>query len=198
MGVTNALFGQTRHALLSTFFSRPDEAFYVNELVRTINKGTGTVQREIKNLASEKLVIKTKKGNRCFYKANRDNYFYPEIREIVSKSSIQETPAAMRAALKPLKKRINAAFVFGSMAKKTAIAESDVDVLIVGDVKMKDVLARVGRAAAVLHRDINPMIYTPEEFKARSREKNHFLTAVLAGEKNFLIGDSGEIERLGR
>jgi len=189
--------GQTRNALLSTFFGKPDESFYVNELVRTVNKGTGAVQREIKSLTAAGLLVKTKKGNRCFYKTNHDNYFYPEIRGIVSKSSIQETPAAMRAALKPLKNRINAAFVFGSIAKKTAIAESDVDVLIVGDVKMKDVLARIGKATAVLHRDINPIIYTPDEFKARLREKNHFLSAVMTSEKIFVVGDVDAIQGLG-
>jgi predicted nucleotidyltransferase len=196
--MTNALFGQTKDALLSTFFGKPNESFYVNELVRTLDKGTGAVQREIKNLAAAGLVVKTKRGNRCFYQANRDNAFYPEIREIVSKSSVQKAPASIRGALRPLKHRIAAAFVFGSVARKVAKPESDIDLLIVGDVTMKDVLARFGKAEGILHREINPILYTPNEFKARLRDKNHFLTAVMAGEKKFLIGDAGDVERLGR
>lgn len=198
MNAPNALFGRTKDALLSTFFGKPDEAFYLNELVRSVNAGTGAVQREVKNLASAGLVVKLKKGNRCFYKANRDSVYYPQFLEIVSKSSAQKAPAVMRAALKPLKDRISTAFVFGSMAKQTATPESDIDLLIVGDVTMREVLARAGKAGAVLHRDINPMLYTRDEFKTRVREKNHFLTAVIAGKKKFLIGDADEVERLGR
>jgi uncharacterized protein len=198
MSAVNALFGQTREALLGTFFGRPDEAFYLNELVRTLNVGTGAVQREVKNLAKAGLVVKMKKGNRCFYKANRDGDLFPEIREIVSKTSVERTPAVMRKALRPLEPHIAAAFVFGSVARKTAKPESDIEVLIVGDVTMKDVLARAGKAEAVLHREINPILYTTDEFKARLRERNHFLTAVMAEEKNFVIGDAGELERLGR
>lgn len=197
MRMSNALFGETKGALLSTFFGKPDEAFYVNELVRALNKGTGAVQREVKNLASRGLVVKTKRGNRCFYRANRDSNLFPEIQAIVSKSSVEKVPTVMRAALRPLKPRIATAFVFGSVAKKTAKPESDIDLLIVGDVTMKDVLARARKAETVLHREINPMLYTRDEFRARMREKNHFLSAVLAGEKNFLIGDADEVERLG-
>jgi predicted nucleotidyltransferase len=197
MRTSSALFGDTRDALLSTFFGKPDEAFYVNELVRTLNKGTGAVQREVKNLASRGLVVKTKRGNRCFYRANRDSNLFPEIQAIVSKSSVEKVPTVMRAALRPLKPQIATAFVFGSVAKKTAKPESDIDLLIVGDVTMKDVLARARKAETVLHREINPMLYTRDEFQARMREKNHFLSAVMAGEKNFLIGDENEVARLG-
>jgi predicted nucleotidyltransferase len=198
MSTSNALFGQTKEALLSTFFGKPNEAFYVNELVRSLDKGNGAVQREVKNLASAGLVVKSKRGNRCFYKANRASAFYPEILEIVSKSSVQKAPAVLRAALRPLKSRIEAAFVFGSVAKKTAKPESDVDVLIIGDVALKDVLSRSRRAEAALHREINPVVYTPLEFRLRMHDKNHFLTAILAGDKNFLIGEFSDIERLGR
>jgi predicted nucleotidyltransferase len=198
MSTSNALFGETKGALLSTFFGKPNESFYVNELVRSLAKGNGAVQREVKNLASAGLVVKSKRGNRCFYKANQASVFYPQMLEIVSKSSAQKVPTVMRAALRPLKPRIEAAFVFGSVAKNTVRPDSDVDVLIVGDVTMKDVLARSGKAEAMLHREINPMLFTPGEFRAQMRDKNHFLTAIVAGEKSFLIGDAGDVERLGR
>lgn len=197
MNTSNALFGQTKEALLSTFFGKPDEAFYLNELVRSVNSGTGAVQRQVKNLTSVGLVVRMKKSNRCFYKANRDSTLFPEIREIISKTSAERTPAVMRKALKPLKPHITAAFVFGSVARNDAKPESDIDLLIVGDVTMKDVLARSSKAEAILHREVNPMVYTPNEFGARIQEKNHFLTAVMAGEKKFLIGDAHDVERLG-
>jgi predicted nucleotidyltransferase len=123
---------------------------------------------------------------------------FPEIREKVSKTSVEKTPAVMRKALRPLKHRIAAAFVFGSVARKTAKPESDVDLIVIGDVTMKDVLARSGKAEAILHREINPMLFTLNEFRAKMRGKDHFLTAVVTGEKNFLIGDASDIERLGR
>ena len=62
---------------------------------------------------------------------------------------------------------------------------------------MEDLRIRSAKTEAVLHRKIDPMLYIPDEFESWLREKNHFLIAIMAGDKNFLIGDASDLERLG-
>src|SRR5258707_196655 len=40
------LFGRTRRAILSLLFTRPDESFYLREIVRRTGGGIGAIQRE--------------------------------------------------------------------------------------------------------------------------------------------------------
>jgi predicted nucleotidyltransferase len=198
MKTADMLFGsRAKSALLSTMYNKPSESFHVRELVRSIGMGSGVIQRELESLTKFKLVRMERKGNRCFYQANIENSLFPDLQSIVLKTSLETVPDVMKKALRTLKPKIRTAFVFGSVARNQAKPGSDIDVLIVGDTTFEDVTPRLAKAEAKLHRDINPTIYSEPEFRKRLINGNHFLNTVLSGEKLFLIGDSGDIQRLG-
>jgi hypothetical protein len=69
--------------------------------------------------------------------------------------------------------------------------------IVVGDVSFSDVVEALQGAQQRIGREINPSVYQVEEFKKKLREGHHFLNAVLAGSKIFLIGDEDELGRLG-
>jgi predicted nucleotidyltransferase len=92
---------------------------------------------------------------------------------------------------------IRLAFIFGSMAKGTADAKSDVDILIVGDASFADISEALLAAQERLGREITPTVYSAEEFQQRVKEKHHFLARVLAEPKIMLIGTPDDIERMG-
>jgi hypothetical protein len=75
--------------------------------------------------------------------------------------------------------------------------ESDVDVMVVGEPAFGDVVSALGSAQEALSREINPTVYSPAEFRSKLKARHHFLTAVVGGEKVFLIGDEHELARLG-
>ena len=96
----------------------------------------------------------------------------------------------IRAALAPMEPRIVHATVYGSVAKQTDTATSDVDLLVVSDeLTLEELYASLAPAEKSLARKINPTLYTSREFERRRRNGNAFLKRVLAGKHIVLIGD---------
>jgi predicted nucleotidyltransferase len=85
---------------------------------------------------------------------------------------------------------INLSFIFGSTARLTQNAHSDIDLFVVGDVRLKDLSLTLAEAEQVLRRPINPVIYTKETFLKKLNERDPFLLQVLNGEKIVL----GEVD----
>src|SRR6266700_985970 len=97
--------------------------------------------------------------------------------------------SVLRSALHPLAKRILVAFVYGSVAREQETAQSDVDLMVVGKATLDEILSRLYTVEKSIGRPINPTVYSVEEFKSKLASGNHFLTAVLRGQKIFLLGD---------
>jgi hypothetical protein len=82
------------------------------------------------------------------------------------------------------------------MVRNEERRESDVDVLVVGDVTFSEVVTVTRQAQESLQREVNPTVYPPKEFQAKLSAGHHFLNSVLAGDKVFLIGDEHGLEQL--
>lgn len=185
--IAESLFSGVQQRLLALFFGQPDRSFYNNELLRLTGTGKGALQRELERLQSAGVVTATRIGNQTHYQANRAAPIFDEIRGIVIKTF--GLADVLRAALADLAERIELAFIFGSVAKGTDTAASDIDVMVVAeDLAYADLFERLGPAEATLRRKVNPTIYTPDEVARRQREDNHFITRVLEQPKIFLIG----------
>lgn len=185
--IAESLFSGVQQRLLALFFGQPDRSFYNNELLRLTGTGKGALQRELERLQSAGVVTAKRIGNQTHYQANRAAPIFEEIRGIVIKTF--GLADVLRAALADLAERIELAFVFGSVAKGTDTAASDIDVLVVAeDLAYADLFERLGPAEATLGRKVNPTLYTPDEVARRQREDNHFITRVLEQPKIFLIG----------
>jgi predicted nucleotidyltransferase len=75
--------------------------------------------------------------------------------------------------------RIEWAAVYGSIATGSATAGSDVDLLIVGDVSLREIASRLRSAQDTLGREIVPAVWTVKEFHTRQRNRDPFLARVL-------------------
>ena len=96
--------------------------------------------------------------------------------------------------MKPLAKRIAAAFVYGSVAKRSDTSTSDIDVLVLSDtVDYADVFAALQAAETRLVRKVNPTVYTPANWRRKLREGNSFVVKVAAQPKVFLIGGETDL-----
>ncbi len=73
------------------------------------------------------------------------------------------------------------ALVYGSVAKGSATASSDIALLLVSDTLTLDEVFRWRASAeSTLGREMNPTLYTSDEFSRRLRNHNSFLARVLA------------------
>jgi len=194
IGVGETLFGKTQRALLALFFTRPDEAFYLRQIVRTAGIGLGTVQRELARWVAAGLLVRTQRGNQVYYQANAESPVFEELKSLAVKTA--GVADVLRKALAALAERIAVAFVYGSLAKGTAKVGSDVDVLVIGDADFGEVVSALQSAQNTLGREVNPSVYSEEDFRAKCQAKQHFVTSVLNAPKVFLVGGEHELERL--
>lgn len=192
--VSQGLFGQTRTAILSLLYGHPDESFYLRQLVRETGAGNGAVQREVRQLSDAGLIVRKTVGNLVFYQANRKSPVFSELRGLLLKTA--GVRDVLREALAPLKNRIEVAFVYGSIAAQRDRAESDVDLMIVGDATFDEVVPRLSGAGKKLRREINPTIYPVREFRSKLDSGNHFLTSVLQSKKLFIFGNENDLREL--
>ncbi len=192
--LTDVLFGQTRQAVLGFLYSQPDKPFYLRELARHAGTGLGAVQREVVKLAEAGILRRSVRGNQVFYQANRDNPIFQELKSIISKTAGAHD--ILREALFPLRGRIRVAFVYGSVARHEERADSDVDLMVLGEVPFTEIASATATAQKRLGREINPTVYPVAEFQSKLKAKSHFLKSVLRQKKLFILGDENEIAGL--
>lgn len=197
MGIKNtslgaALFTKTQQRVLALLFGNPERSHYTNEIVRFADAGIGTVQRELQRLESAGLITARKIGNQKHYQANREAAIFEELRGIVVKTfGIADR---LRAALEPLASQISAAFLYGSVAKETDTANSDIDLMVIADdLNYPQVIEHLSKAEEDLRRPVNPSLYTPAEWRRKFAEDSGFVQRVMGQPKVFILGNEDDI-----
>lgn len=189
-----ALFPKTRRKLLSLLFLHPDGQFYFREILRQTGVKQGVVQRELKNLVKAGILHFDRRGYQTYYYVNKSHPIYPELQRIVLKTfGIADV---LRSALIPLKREINIAAIYGSIATGEESSRSDIDLLVIGKISFGNLTSALSKIERELGREINPTVYPPEEFRSRVKQKDHFAKSLLESQMLFLIGTQNELARL--
>ncbi|MBU6273043.1 MAG: nucleotidyltransferase domain-containing protein [Betaproteobacteria bacterium] len=187
------LFPEYRRRVLGLLLLRPDEALHGREIARRTGLPAGTIARELTRLAEAGLLLRKRRGNQQVYSANTGGPIFTELASILRKTS--GLSDVLLAALAPLADRLALAFVFGSVARGEERAGSDIDVLLVGEVGFREVVEALYSAQAILSREVNPKVFSVNEFAAKVRSEP-FLRDVLSRPKIFLIGNTDDLEEL--
>ena len=195
ISIADALFPRVRQRVLALLFGNPARSFFSNEVVALAQSGTGAVQRELASLAQAGLLTVTSQGNQKHFQANMAAPVFEELRGLVLKTS--GLVDVLRSFLAPLAGQIDAAFVYGSVAKRQDTAASDIDLMVItGSAGYADLFPVMEEAGARLGRKVNPTIYTPAELGKRIRQKNAFAIRVVTQEKLWVIGSEETLHGL--
>jgi predicted nucleotidyltransferase len=193
-GLANALFSKVQQQVLGLLFVNAQRSFYTNEIVRFVDSGVGVVQRELEKLAGSGLITIKKIGNQKHYQANPDTPIFSDLRSIMLKTV--GLADILRLALLPYSDKIQAAFIYGSIAEGRDTAKSDIDVLIIGkELTYADIVDALSKGEMKLGRPVNPSIYSMEEMKRKLHEHNAFISRVLGQPKIFLIGSLNDLPK---
>lgn len=191
-GVADVLFTGVQQKLLALCFGNPDRTFYTNELIRLIGAGNGPVQRELKRMGEAGLLSISKIGNQKHYQANQASPVFAELSGLIRKTF--GLADVVRQALLPVANQLEAAFIYGSVAKGNPQPHSDIDLMIISDsLAYADLFPMLTEPEAQLGRPINPTVYSRTEWQQRMYEGNTFVVRVLEQPKIFLIGGADDL-----
>lgn len=192
--LTELLSSRVKAEVFRLLFGLVGRELHVREIARQSGLNDATVRQELKRLSRLQLVRCRRDSNRAYYRAETAHPLYPEIRNLVLKTS--GLVDLLRHALGT--ESIRAAFVFGSLAQGTENHSSDVDLMVIGSVSLRQVSNLLSGIAAQLGREVNPHVLSPQEYAKRRDAGDHFVKSVSSAPKLFVIGDEHELEGLGR
>ena len=186
------LSSKIRAEIFRLLFGINDKALYMRDIERRSGFAIGTIQGELKKLLNLAMVFKEIDGNRTYYSANKNHPLYEDIHNLVLKTT--GLVDVLKNALDT--KKIKLAFVFGSFARGEENAESDIDLMVIGNLGLRDVTRLLSGIEGKILRDINPHVYSENEFIKKNKEQDHFVSQLIAGSKIFIIGSEDELKKM--
>ena len=145
-------------------------------------------------MAEAGLLIRSRRGNQVLYQADRSCAIYEELASIFRKTV--GLAAILAEALKPIKAKIDVAFVFGSMASGTQHAHSDLDICVLSDVEYIDVVKALGEVQEQLNRELNPVVMSTTAYFDKLAQHDRFIERMHTEPKIFVTGDENELGKL--
>lgn len=188
------LFTPLMQGVLGATVLRPKKEWYLSDLAAHLGVGPSSLQRALAQLTRAGILNRRQDGNRIYYRPDPSCPILEELAGILTKTvGIVEL---LREALAPFSNKICVAFIHGSVAEERERSESDVDLIVVGDVSGLDLTGALQPPQDQLGREVNFTRYTIKEFGAKIADGHHFLTSVLQKQRIFLIGDEHELDKI--
>ncbi len=192
--LSQILSSKVRAGILRHLFGVNAVELHMREIERVVGCTIGPIQSELKKLFALQLVSARRNGNRLYYSANREHQLYPDIRSIVLKTS------GMGDYLKEVFsciEHVELAFIFGSIASAQDTVASDIDLMVIGTIGLRTLIAELSDFKSVIGRDVNPHVFTKEEFSNRKIDGEHFISTVISSPKLFIKGTENDLVKMG-
>ena len=187
--LSEILSSRIRAAIFRLLFTVEGEEFYMRDLERRSGFSIGAIQSELKKLLRLELLTKRKDGNRVYVQANKKHPLYPDLQNLVLKTN--GLVDILKAALID-SDAIKYAFIFGSVARKEDTASSDIDLMVVGDVSLRQLTGMLSGLSDKLNREINPHCMSEENFAGRKKAGEPFVNRICEEPRLFIIGDEND------
>lgn len=182
-----ALFSQVQRRVLALIFGNPDRSFYTREILKSVASGSGAVERELTKLERSGLVSIERIGNQKHYRANTESPIFEELRGLVKKTVGLVDP--VRDALEPFAEMIEVAFIFGSTAKGTDTAHSDIDLMVIGEnLDLSGLYSAAQTVENRLGRKVSAVFLSPQDWARKAADKKSFISKIAFQPKIFIMG----------
>ena len=192
--LSQILSSKVRAGILRHLFGVNTVELHMREIQRVVGCTIGPIQSELKKLLALQLVKARRNGNRLYYSANQEHQLYPDIRSMVLKTS------GLGDYLKELFRSledIEAAFIFGSIASGEDTVASDIDLMVIGTIGLRALTVLLAEFRGRIGRELNPHVFTREEFIKRRAEGEHFISTVISSSRLFVKGTDNELIKMG-
>jgi predicted nucleotidyltransferase len=171
--------------MLAALILHPERQYGTNELLAIGGAGVGAGRAVIEAFENSGVVVKQKRGNQLLYAINLHNPIYSDLRSICLKTFGMADVVAQE--LQPFKDRIQLAFLFGSMVRGAERPDSDVDLMVVGDLDVFELGEAVERMQKILGREVDLNLHTSEEWKSLAGDR--VIAAIMKENKIMVVGE---------
>lgn len=195
-GSLDSLLPKTRQGILAATFVQPDRSWYVSELARRLGVPSSSLQRELHDLTAAGILKSHRQGRMVYYQANAQSPLFSDLRGLLLKTV--GLVDILADALRPLIPKISVAFVYGSIASGQERSDSDIDLMVIGDLSPVELAVPLRHARELLGREINPTVYSQVEFAKKRGAKDHFLTHILTKPRLLVLGSENELDKTTR
>ena len=184
---------QTRLKLINILFYNPQDIFYVRQLVRLVDEEINSVRRELANLLKSGVISSEWRGNRLYYWADKQSSLFFNLLTIANQSSglglklqnKNETLGTIKLVFYSNK------FITGDKRNP-----DDIDLVIVGDVSLREIDSFIKQEQEVRGYEINYMVMGKGEFRLRRQKRDQFIVDFFLGNPIVIIGNQSEISSL--
>jgi uncharacterized protein len=180
--------------VLCLFLTHPESRYYQREIAEATGHSLLQVQHALERIEKTDLITHQKSGNRIYYQAKRAHPAFQDLQQAFLKTDA--LAMALKAALEPIDQEVKLAFVFGSLAKGNATAESDIDLFLLGDVSLKDLSNAMADVTDNLKREFNPVIMSQDDYVQRFHNQNRFALELMETPKIWLKGTQDELRAM--
>lgn len=177
--------------ILKLFFKDVEKEYYFREISKILNKEPSYYQKYLDRLVEDRILLDNRRGNMRFFRLNKEHPLYEEIKSIVSKT------VGLENELKEMVDKlcgVECAFIFGSIAKGKENSNSDVDLMLIGDVDQNIFTPLLSSVESKISREINYHIYSREEIIKKIKERDSFISNIFLSPIIKLKGDPYEFE----
>lgn len=162
--------------ILKLFFKDPEKEYYFREIAKQINKEPSYCQKYLDNLVKDEILLDERRGNMRFFRLNKEHSLYNEIKSIVSKT------LGVESEIKKMVDKLDnveCAFVFGSIAKGTENINSDVDLMLIGNIDQDALITAISTLEGQIAKEINYHVYSSQEIVKKIKEKDSFIANIF-------------------
>jgi len=182
---------KVRVKVLELFLSDPTEMYHVRGIVRAVGEEINAVRRELTRLEKVGLLKKEARGNRLYYWIRNDHPLYGDLLSIVSKST--SLGGEIFENRNKVGKILYIMFSGRFTRRKDRKKDSDVDILVVGDVVLPELASLIRKEESKRGSEINYTVMSREEYDFRKKRRDPFLLGILSGSRVMIIGDEEEL-----
>ena len=186
----NKLFtSKTRVKILSVLIFNQDKEYHLREIAKKINAVPIFASKELENLADMGLIIKRKKANLSLYSINPNCSYLNDLKNIFIKTDLLG-----EGIKEKLDGKTRYCLIYGSFAKGTENSNSDIDLMVISEMKEDELLKIINKIEIETKREINHILWNEKTFKEKAKN-NHLLKTINKNKVIMLIGDENEFRK---
>ena len=179
------LISRVRIRILETYFLNPGVKYHVRGIVRELNEEINAVRRELLNLEATGILKSKKDGNKIVYQLDPDCTVIPELKSLLIKDS--KTGKKIIERVKEIED-LDAVILTDNFLTQTYPSEKDIDMLFLGNAKIKDIKLAITQLESDLDRELRATAMKREDFDFAKKKKDEVVMNLLKQNATLIYG----------